>query len=86
MGKNKIGLLNHEGEIFKVHRLKDGFKISDFHGEVIYEKVDAEFIMSIFEGKVMIKTSEGKGFDISKEPNEAKPNKDKLVNFLKNII
>lgn len=83
MEKNSMGILNHEGDIFKVHKIDNGFKIIDHKGQVIHQNVDAEYVMSIFEGKVLITTSEGKEFNISEEPNEAKPNKDKLINFLK---
>jgi hypothetical protein len=78
----QIGLLNFEGDVFKVIKNGKLFDIIDFKGINVRETVSPSAVLSIYDGLENIKTSEGRLYDISKEHPDAKPSRDTLIKFL----
>ena len=82
MKKNSIGLLNYEGDVFKV--IKDGllFNIVDFTGSIQFLNIQASKVMDIYDGKIEIFDSNNKIYDLSKHHQDAKPERNVLMKFL----
>jgi len=81
--KNRISLLNFEGDVFTVVRQDSGgFSVVDCYGTEVVTSASHDHIMDIYDGKVMLTTTEGRLYDISKEHKDAKPSRNDLIVFL----
>jgi hypothetical protein len=79
----ELGLLNYEGDVLTAIRSNGGetFVITDQYKKVVDILERRELIDFIFLDRPII-DSAGKEWVYSKESNEAKPDKDKLIKFL----
>lgn len=85
-----IGLLNFEGDVFKVERVSVSgnnkefnlFRVVDYLGKEIFSNVNATFIIEVYDGMRNITTSDGKTYNIRKEHPNAKPKPEDLLRFL----
>lgn len=80
--KKHLGLLNYEGDVFRVYKVEEDYLIVDDKNEIIKYCSDRD-VLEIYEGNSPITTSYGKTYLISDCHQDAKPPKDEVINFLK---
>lgn len=77
----KIELLNFEGPVLTAIRQVNLYVIQDQWKEVVGVWLDSD-MQAFLEGKMTVEDTHGKVWNYANEHEDAKPNREKLDNFL----
>jgi len=82
--KDKLGLINYEGDCLKVIKGYNTLIVKDQYGKVALE-TDVKGLYDFIDGTSNIIYSKGKEWDFLKEHKDAKPSLFKIHEFLKDF-